>query len=732
MLNKILKLRPLAIIALSLLAIFLLTKVDTDVNAMESFDSTLSIDKDKIDPKETFELTLTLSDIPEEGLDSISYSIGYNGVLLMYVTAEDCPFTISSTSSYINLTYNGSEPLHDTTVTLKFYTRTTGTAKFTLSSSNIKLSNGGEIASNNTGTSLLIKVLSTNSNLLSLEVLSGGKLVPSFDPFGLQYTVETTEDKIVLKALPNLEGGRISSGDGSTRIERDLQYGENIIQIHSTSEKNVTKIYTITVIRVDTRDSDASLASIEGVENFNKDIYTYDINLPTNQGVFEVSALASKITSKVEYNLDPNVTVSYGETKTIKITVTAENGNQKTYTVNITRNDSRSTNSFLKSLSLEPATINFKKDNYVYRVVVDNSVTKINIKAEAEDNRSTLDGVGEKPLAVGTNMFRVTSTAENGESKVYTITVLRKNKANDEDILSRNTKMLALRLNGKPIQLQDNIYSYLVSVENDVAVADFEADLEDPKALAMLDGNRNLKVGINKFSVIITAENGDVVTYEVIVERKEARKIINNNNSEIISALRNSTDAVITVNVLSNDTNRVANTEILKELVNTKKTIIYEVKNENNGLLYSVTINGENITNIADFNFNLTLKSENKEAIDTLTGTNKAVYLDFAENTNFQGKAIVKVYVGNEFDAGNNLTLKYYDKENNKLESKKDDLKVKNRYTEFEIDKIGEYVLYDKKNTSISTEGSGSIAVIGIIALAVVIIIVIVVAKKKH
>ena len=59
-----------------------------------------------------------------------------------------------------------------------------------------------------------------------------------------------------------------------------------------------------------------------------KNKFTYDVILPTNQGIFNVEVKPTMTTSKIEYSRIPSLNLDYGETKSINIKVTAENGNE--------------------------------------------------------------------------------------------------------------------------------------------------------------------------------------------------------------------------------------------------------------------------------------------------------------------------------------------------------------------------------------------------------------------
>ncbi len=87
-----------------------------------------------------------------------------------------------------------------------------------------------------------------------------------------------------------------------------------------------------------------------------------------------------------------------------------------------------SPNNTLASLSVEGQTItpNFGKFVHEYGLIVENSVTSINVVANKADSKAVLTGTGSRPLQVGDNKIDVVITAENGDVRTYTINVVRK------------------------------------------------------------------------------------------------------------------------------------------------------------------------------------------------------------------------------------------------------------------------------------------------------------------
>ena len=84
-------------------------------------------------------------------------------------------------------------------------------------------------------------------------------------------------------------------------------------------------------------------------------------------------------------------------------------------------------NNLLGSLSIDNynLTPSFDKNTGEYNLIVDTSVSSINVNAAALYSKATVSGTGKITLSSGTNTIVVTVKAENGTTKDYTIHVAR-------------------------------------------------------------------------------------------------------------------------------------------------------------------------------------------------------------------------------------------------------------------------------------------------------------------
>ena len=128
-----------------------------------------------------------------------------------------------------------------------------------------------------------------------------------------------------------------------------------------------------------------------------------------------------------------SVTCKSNSTGIIKITysgdATSEDGSttnlsgSKTVTVVAPR--PKSTNNYLKSLSVSGTTISpeFNKETLEYTAVLEPGTTKAQISAEKEDGSASIEGTGEFDVQEGENRFEIKVTSESGSPRTYTLII---------------------------------------------------------------------------------------------------------------------------------------------------------------------------------------------------------------------------------------------------------------------------------------------------------------------
>ncbi|MGM9876931.1 MAG: cadherin-like beta sandwich domain-containing protein [Bacilli bacterium] len=202
----------------------------------------------------------------------------------------------------------------------------------------------------------------------------------------------------------------------------------------------------------------------------------------------------------------------------------------------------------LSNLSVSGATFNFNANTFTYNFNVDAESTTIN--ATKLDSNSVVTGdIGNKNLSYGLNTFKITVAAENGTTKTYTLNVTRPdNRSSEKDLL-------AFQFIGYDIKFNKEKTDYTLSVENNITSLAICA--EGVKKDNLLCINRdavkysdkanmvgvfndvdftnsfnedddyldcgNLNVGKNKLLITVKAENETENTYTFIINRKDEK-----------------------------------------------------------------------------------------------------------------------------------------------------------------------------------------------------------------
>lgn len=651
------------------------------VNAEGTYQTSLSSSKNTVGANETFTISINVSELPSDGLGSANYTLSFDNTKYEYISSQSTNQSVSNNlvENEVNYAFldisGGSNPIRNgvfVTATFKVKSGITGrnSTQFSLTSAGTRSGNNTTLTSNNTGKSIEIFVPSTASNLTALSI-TNGTLSPSFSSGTLSYTA--TVDNATTNISATAVSGATISGTGT----KSLNYGTNSFNVVVTAEDGTTKTtYTININRPDNRSTNNKLSNItlsSGTISFNKNTNSYNVTIPSNISILTFDSTAEDIKSTITY--DPSsksLTLNYGETKQIKITVKSEKGTENLYTINVTRTDDRSTNNYLKTLTISEIDLDFNKGTINYKKIVENSISSINIDATTEDNKATLTGVGSKNLKVGSNTFQIKVTSEKETDKTYTIVIIRKDENGLIPGLSSNTKLKTLKVNDKNISLKNNEFNYKMYVESDITKANIVYVADDSKSVVAINGNENLSFGENKFEIIVTAENGASKKYTVNVIKKKPilRETVSNKNSKI-----------------SKDKFKTAKDEF--------QDLFFSVKDNNNKELYTWEFKSEDIKDLTispslDISVD---SSEYKDKIIKLSKIDKITNITFKYDGELPGKAKITLDVSDKYKNGDIVNFYYYDPKTDTIKIIKENIKVEEGKISFELEHCSEYFI---------------------------------------
>lgn len=156
---------------------------------------------------------------------------------------------------------------------------------------------------------------------------------------------------------------------------------------------------------------------------------SYTAEVPFEVSKLDVKAQANDGKAKVSVN-SPNLTPN--STTNVTVTVTAENGSKKTYTISVKRaqdpNYVASSNNDLSGIAVDGFLLSpvFTAENTQYVIWLPYETENVTVIGTAADSKASVTVEGGSELKAGQdNEIKVICTAEDGTQKVYTVVAKR-------------------------------------------------------------------------------------------------------------------------------------------------------------------------------------------------------------------------------------------------------------------------------------------------------------------
>lgn len=156
--------------------------------------------------------------------------------------------------------------------------------------------------------------------------------------------------------------------------------------------------------------------------DFNGSSYVAFKALKAGTATITFSTIDVSLNTEEEYSNSRSITITVVERSSSGNNNTSNNGNSNSKKP-IDINKTYSSDNYLKFLDVDDYDITpkFDKDTLEYKLDLDSDVTKINIKAEANDENANIKGIGEVAVSEGINTINIVVTAENGNERTYKI-----------------------------------------------------------------------------------------------------------------------------------------------------------------------------------------------------------------------------------------------------------------------------------------------------------------------
>ena len=463
----------------------------------------LNCSENSVLKNESFECEIELASL--NGLNSITGSISYNSSYFTLVKIEGLNSWVSNSNTSINLT-PGNKTV--TKVAKLFFTSKSdspiGTSSISYTSTAIT----------NTPSST-IKVLQTDNRLSSLGIEG---YTFAFDGSKNEYKMTISAASITINAALKDPLSNFVGDNGPRKV--NLNYGENNINIIVKSQSGVSNTYTLVITRPENRENNNNLIGINLpsdiilTPSFNKDTLSYNISVPLDVKEIKIDAALETSSAAFVNDYGPRVVkLNVGSNKVL-LQIRSEQGDIKTYTLNISRNDKNDDN-YLKTLLLSEGIINFNKEQIEYIVNVANDIENIEVTALAENDKSTVTITGGENLVVGENIITVLVEAENKQERKYTIRV---NRLSENESLQGNANLSSLIITGYHLDFKSDKLEYSLKIKNETAL-DIFAYTEGDMSVYKIIGNENLKNG-SIIELLVTAEDGTTGTYKIHIEKE--------------------------------------------------------------------------------------------------------------------------------------------------------------------------------------------------------------------
>lgn len=256
----------------------------------------------------------------------------------------------------------------------------------------------------------------------------------------------------------------------------------------------------------------------------------------TLKTTYDLKYESTKESLNLAYDYDKNLYKGKGNTGEVKLnyglnklsfTLTSmDNEKTITYNLNIEREDGRSNDNSLRSLTVASKKVNLT-DSLEYEVLVDNSLKSVELTAVKNHEKAEfLNGYGER---VGSNKITLSGEitkievkvkAENESIKTYVITIRKENYKSPDNTLK------SLKINEINFKFSPNITEYNLNCDNSVDKININALTNYEKATIDYDRVVNLNVGLNEVNLLVTAEDGTTKTYKLNITRLEKEYLV--------------------------------------------------------------------------------------------------------------------------------------------------------------------------------------------------------------
>lgn len=257
------------------------------------------------------------------------------------------------------------------------------------------------------------------------------------------YTLAINNHENLLKATTNLKGVEENTVNNKSNTQSSNQSNTQANTQKATNSTN-TQSSSSSKTTTSSKSSNNNLSNLGIKPNdftgFTPSKTSYDVEVPADVTEVEVYATAQNSSAKITGTGKQELKDGENE---LSVVVTAEDGSQKTYTINVNKESKEveeaaaSIEKGLSSLKIDGVDISpeFKTDVYEYTAKYVGEEEKIDVKAVATDPKYEVEVTGNKELVDGENIITILVSDDEGENvATYQINLTRTSTQDQEAI----------------------------------------------------------------------------------------------------------------------------------------------------------------------------------------------------------------------------------------------------------------------------------------------------------
>lgn len=286
----------------------------------------------------------------------------------------------------------------------------------------------------------------------------------------------------------------------------------------------------------------------------------------------------------------------------------------------------------------------------------------------------------------------------------------------------------SLSIDGYDIGFNKSTFNYTLDVGYEVSSLKINASSDNNYTVSGA-GTVHINEGENTILVTVTDSNNESSTYTIKVNRVvKVSNIVNNNIDEMTNAYKSNNDLI--VNLDKSKDELVVKREMLDLIKGNKRTITYNVLEDGN-VIYSFIFDGKEFTDsYNDIDLTLDFNNTKSDIIEKSLSDKKLIYF----NSKYIGfyPTGTKLKIKNITDYHQETRMRLYKlNSENSLELIKSNIKIDDKFMEFDIEKGATYILSSKNTNSKNTNIIIVVASI-IIFLEIIIVGFLIMRRKKQ